>query len=65
VASRDEPCFFPHYLLNGTIFGKYLLNIKFVFWLPVQLSSETFLILRMIQLDIIINDNVLRDYKHL
>jgi hypothetical protein len=24
--------YFPHYLMNGTMFGKTLLNIKFVFW---------------------------------
>jgi hypothetical protein len=46
---------FPHYLINGTIFGKKLLNIKCVFWFSVQLLSETFLILRRIQQDIIIN----------
>jgi hypothetical protein len=46
---------FPHYLINGTIFGKLLLNIKCVFWFSVQLLSETFLILRRIQRDIIIN----------
>jgi hypothetical protein len=46
---------FPHYLINGTILGKKLLNIKCVFWFSVQLWSETFLILRRIQRDIIIN----------
>jgi hypothetical protein len=47
--------FFPHYLINGTIFGKRLLNIKCVFWFYLQLLSETFIILRRIQRDIIIN----------
>jgi hypothetical protein len=28
---------FPHYLTNGTIFGKMLLNIKCVFWCYLQL----------------------------
>jgi hypothetical protein len=44
---------FPHYLINGTIFGKKLLNIKCVFCIYLQLLSETFLILRRIQWDII------------
>jgi len=37
---------FPHFLLNGKIFEKTLLNTKCVFWFPLQLLSETFLILR-------------------
>jgi hypothetical protein len=40
---------FPHSLINGTTFGKKLLNIKCVFWFYLQLLSETFLILRRIQ----------------
>jgi hypothetical protein len=36
-------------------FGKKFLNIKYVFWFFLQLLSETFLILRRIQRDIIIN----------
>jgi hypothetical protein len=46
---------FLHYLINGTIFGKPLLNIKCVFWFSLHLLSETFLILRRIQRDITIN----------
>ena len=46
---------FTHYLTNGAIFGKKLLNIKCVFWFCLQLLSETFLILRRIQRNIIIN----------
>jgi hypothetical protein len=46
---------FPHYLINGAIFGKKLLNIKCVFWFCLQILSQTFLILRRIQRDIIIN----------
>jgi len=38
--------FFPHYLMNGTIFGeKKLLNVKFVFRFSPQLLSGAFLIL--------------------
>jgi hypothetical protein len=46
---------FPHYLINGTILGKKLLNIKCVFWFSLKHLSETFLILRRIEQDIIIN----------
>jgi hypothetical protein len=47
---------FPHYLTNGTIFGKKkLLNTECMFWFSLQLSSETFLTLRRIQRDIIIH----------
>jgi hypothetical protein len=46
---------FLHYLINGTIFRKMLLNIKCVFLFPLQLLSEIFLILRRIQRDVIIN----------
>jgi hypothetical protein len=46
---------FMHYLINGTIFGKALLNIKFVVWFALQLLSETFLILRRIERDMSIN----------
>jgi hypothetical protein len=45
---------FPHYLINGKIFGKKL-NIKFVFGFSLQLLSKIFLILRRIQLDTVIN----------
>ena len=54
--------FFPHYLINGTIFEKiyiyiyiYILNIKWVFWFSLQLLSETFLILRRTERDMIRN----------
>jgi hypothetical protein len=36
------------YLMNGTIFGKMLLNRKHVFLISLQLLFETFLILRKI-----------------
>jgi hypothetical protein len=45
----------PHYLINGTIFEKTLLNTKCVFWFPLQCLSETFLILRIIERDTIKN----------
>jgi hypothetical protein len=44
---------FPLYLINGTILGEKLLNIKCVFWFPLLVWSETFLILRRIQRDMI------------
>jgi len=40
---------FPHYLINGTIFGKKVLNMKSVFWFSLQLLFEKFLILRTIK----------------
>jgi hypothetical protein len=46
---------FPHYLINYTILGKKLLNIKCVFWFSLQLLPETFFILRRIQRDFSIN----------
>jgi len=41
--------------INGTISEKSSFNMKWVLLFSLQLSSETFLILRRIQLDIIIN----------
>ena len=46
---------FRRYRINGTIFGKKLLNIKYVFWLNLQILSETFLILRRILRGFVIN----------
>jgi hypothetical protein len=47
---------FSHYLINGTVFRKTLLHILyiFIFLFPLQLLSETFLVLRRIHWDIII-----------
>jgi len=45
----------PHYLINGTIFGKKWFNIKCMFWFSPQLVSETSLILITNGRDIIIN----------
>ena len=47
--------FFPYYLINGTIFENPLLKIKCVFCFSLQLLSETFLILRRNERDIIRN----------
>jgi hypothetical protein len=44
---------FSHYLINSMIFGKHLLNIKWVFWSSLQLSFETHLIPGIIQPDVI------------
>ena len=46
---------FRHYLITGTIFGKKLFNTKRVFWFSLQTMSKTFLILRIIYRDIVIN----------
>jgi len=43
---------FPHYLTNGMTFIKKLLNIKCVFWAPLQVLSWTLLTQRRIQQDI-------------
>jgi hypothetical protein len=43
---------FPHYLIC-TIFGKELFIVRFVFWFYLQFLSETFLILRRIERDMI------------
>jgi len=45
----------PHYLTNGTVFEKKLLNTKCVFCFSLQLLSETFLILRRTERDMIRN----------
>ena len=44
---------FSHYLINGQIFGKLLLNIKCAVWFSLQLLFETFPILRWIHLLVI------------
>jgi hypothetical protein len=45
--------FFHIFLINGTIYETKLLNTKCVFWFSLQLLSETFLILRRTERDII------------
>ena len=47
--------FFPHFLINDTIFGKMLLCTKRAVWFSLLLLSETFFILTTIQRDITIN----------
>ena len=46
---------FPHYILDGRIFEKKkkLLNTKCVSWFPLRILSETFLILRRSEWDMI------------
>jgi hypothetical protein len=48
---------FRHYHIKGTIFGGGggLLNIKCTFWFSLELLLETYLILRIIQSDIVTN----------
>jgi hypothetical protein len=43
----------PQYLINGTIFRRKLLNTKCTSWFSLQLLTDTFLILWIIQRDII------------
>ena len=52
--------FVRHYLIKGTIFGKKLLNIKYVFWFSLQRLFKTFLILRRTKRDIFLNTKSLR-----
>jgi hypothetical protein len=54
----------PRYLINGRIFGKQkLLNMKCVVWLSLQILSDIFLFLRVIQRDIIISAHVKTHYS--
>ena len=55
VPCLARPHFSPLYLTNGTILGEKLLDIKCIFPCSLQLLSETFLILGIIQLDMFIN----------
>ena len=43
---------FPHYLINGTIFGEMLLNIKCVFWFTPNYCLKKKIVLRRIQRNI-------------
>ena len=45
--------FFPHYLINGTIFGIKAIGHKSVFSFPLQILSATFLILRRTERDMV------------
>jgi hypothetical protein len=44
---------FPRYLINGTIFDRKFLNIKFASLFSLQLLSETFLIIRRTERNVI------------
>ena len=46
---------FYQYFINGTIGGKKLLNMNCLFLFSLQLLSETFLIMRRVQREIVIN----------
>jgi hypothetical protein len=46
---------FRHYLINCTIFGRTLLNIKCVFWFSIQLLFEISLVMRRIERYIVIH----------
>ena len=46
---------FPHYIINGTILEKKLLNTKCMFWFSLQLLFETFLIRRRNEGDMVKN----------
>ena len=50
---------FPHFLINRSIFENTFLNIKCVFWFSLQILSETFLILRRIERDVVKKVNCL------
>jgi hypothetical protein len=47
--------FFSNYLINGTVFGKTSYWTQNVFWFSIQISSQTFLILKRNERDIIKN----------
>jgi len=46
---------YPNYLINGTIFWKILRHPKCVFWFYLEVLSEAFLVLEIIQRYIIVN----------
>ena len=48
VCNLSGSAIFSHLLINGTIFGKKLLNMKCSFWFSLRHFYETFLILRII-----------------
>jgi hypothetical protein len=54
-AILSSTVFFPHYLLNGTIFRKKCYWARNVFWFSLQCLSEAFLILRGNKRDVIKN----------
>ena len=44
---------FPNYFINSTIFGEKLLNTESVFWFPLLLLCENFVIPKIIHRDVI------------
>ena len=46
---------FPHYLVNGLSFGGMFFNVICMFWFSLQLLCKTFLVLRRVEQDIVIN----------
>ena len=46
---------FPHYLINGTIFGKKIIELEIRVLISCALRSETFLILRRTERDMVKN----------
>jgi len=53
VASPATYHIYPHYLINGTIFGKVFFNINWLFRFSVPVLSKTFLFLRRAEGDTI------------
>ena len=53
---------FPHYLINGIIFQIQISKVKHEFWFPLKLLSETFLILRRNDQDVIRRIHILYVY---
>jgi hypothetical protein len=51
---------FPHYFVNGTIFGGKVTERKMCFWFSVQLFSGTFLIVTRIHWDMITSTTAVR-----
>ena len=52
------------YLISDTIFGKKLLNIKYVFQFSLKLSTKTFLTVRITKPDIVINVKTYHNLKY-
>ena len=46
---------FRHYLINGTIFGKKLLELKYVLWFSLQVLPEAFPVPRRTQRDTVMD----------
>jgi hypothetical protein len=55
ICGLSESSIFFDYIIKGTIFGKNLPNVKYVFWVSLKLLFGILFTLRKIQRDIIIN----------